>query len=660
MPTYRLTGRLEQGELAELYKAEREDGTQVILKLFHPRTSDAAYAQVLAQAGQVMNPLAHAGVVHVLELGMVGGRLALVREYVDGFTLGVALQRLATKEVVLPPAVALHLVIGLLEIAQRAHDAGLVHGAITPGNILLSYDGHPWLCDFGALQALQASAALRALAGRGRGSYRAPEVNKGEPPTVESDVYSLGAIAYELLTLKELNPGKGMSTRREAIAPPSRVDRRINGRVDPIIMRAVEMLPARRYRACAEMTAALRNFLSVAGGMPSREDVARFVGELFPNEVRVETLGPVPFEGPFALEPVTGASLPSLDEVRASGLHPRSAFTQELLAPGPSSRPESAVETRDEAAPAAPPPPAPVPSPMQAAARAATEWEAPAAAAAPSGPRLHRAAHRAAPSGSGPAVPAAARPRSQASEPVQLPAGIDPALLSAPERSSLPPPVMDAPPEDPAQPGTVPVRPAPSSRAPVADRSDTPPDPTPAARAAAARRNLAEELAELAAGPEPERPVPLVPPAPPPNPRRAALGLALGLGCIGLVGLGLLSSRGGDEVPQERDPAEGAAGPAAAALRPIPRPAHASAGTAPVPSPADAFLTVDSNEQAWVSVDGVRRGKTPLKRLPVAAGTRELGIESVATGERKSFSMDFEVGKERKVMELFQPAPRPR
>ncbi|MBM4380740.1 MAG: serine/threonine protein kinase, partial [Deltaproteobacteria bacterium] len=291
MPTYRLTGRLEQGELAELYKAEREDGSQVIIKLFHPRTSDAAYAQALAQTGQVLNPLAHAGVVHFLELGMVGGRLALVREYVDGFTLGVALQRLATKEVVLPPAVALHLIIGLLEIVQRAHDAGLVHGAITPGNVLLSYEGHPWLCDFGALQALEASPALRSLAGRGRGTYRAPEVNKGEPPTVESDVYSLGALAYELLTLKELNPGKGMSTRREAIQPPSRVDRRINGRVDPIIMRSVEMLPTRRYRSCAELTAALRNFLSVAGGMPSREDVARFVGELFPNEVRVEMLG---------------------------------------------------------------------------------------------------------------------------------------------------------------------------------------------------------------------------------------------------------------------------------------------------------------------------------------------------------------------------------
>ena len=654
MPSYRLTGRLEQGELAELYKAERDDGARVLVKMFHPRTSDAAYAQALAETSRVLNPLAHQGVVHFLDLGMVGGRLALVREYVDGFSLGVALQRLATKEVILPPAVALHLVIGLLEIAQRAHEAGLVHGAITPGNILLSYDGHPWLCDFGALQALEASSALRAMAGKGRGTYRAPEVSKGEPPTVESDIYSLGAIAYELLTLKELSPGKGMSVRREAIPPPSRLDRRINARVDPIVMRSVEMVPARRYRSCVEMTTALRNFLSVSGGMPSREDVSKFVEELFPNEVRVETLGPVPFDAPFKLEPVSGASLPALDEVRPSGLHPRSAFTQAFAAARPASRPESEVDTRDEAAPSPPPPPGPLPSPVAVSAelaRAATEWEAPAAAAAPSGPRLHRPGQRSGPSGPGAAYGAGAapvhRPRAHLSEPVQVPEGVDPALLQSPDEARLAPPVSDEPPV-----------PAPVKKQAAPARSDTPPDPVPAVRAAAAaRRNLAEELAELAADPGPERPAPLVPPSPPPNPKQAALGLALGLGCVALVGFWMLNSPGSSTTVTERSAPE-EKGPPGTGLRPIPRPPAPSVPAAAAPSATDGFLTLDANETAWVSVDGTRRGKTPLKRLPVPSGEHQLTLESVATGERKVFSMDFETGKERKIMEIFQPAPQ--
>ncbi|WP_375773672.1 protein kinase [Archangium gephyra] len=309
---YRLTGRIEAGDLAELYEAVQEPGgPKVVIKLFHPKTSDPRYATVLAGAYSVLNPLNPEGIVPMLDMGFVKQRLAVVRESVEGHSLGTALYRLNTKEVLLPPATALWLIIQLLESVERAHAAGVVHGSITPGNVLLSRAGLPSVCDFGTLQALLAVPELkRAFAGRGRSAYRAPEVGRGEPPDVVSDIYSIGAIAYELLTLREaVVPDGGVSTRRAGLPPPSRLDRRLHARLDPIILRALEGTPTRRFRSCAEFAASLRNFLSTNGGLPGAEDARRFVAELFPNEMMAGAQGPVPFSERFTLTPISGVSL---------------------------------------------------------------------------------------------------------------------------------------------------------------------------------------------------------------------------------------------------------------------------------------------------------------------------------------------------------------
>ncbi|QRO02240.1 protein kinase [Archangium violaceum] len=310
--SYRLTGRIEAGELAELYEAVQEPGGfKFVIKLFHPKTSDPRYATVLAQTYSVLNPLGSEGIVHVVDLGFVKDRLAVVREAVDGYTLGTALQRLNTKEVLLPPAIALHLVIQLLDAVERAHSVGVIHGAITPGNVLLSRAGQPRVADFGALRALLEVPQLkRVFAHRGRGAYRAPEVGRGDHPDVLADIYSIGAIAYELLTLREaVVPDGGVSTRRAGLPPPSRLDRRIHARLDPIILRALEGMSSRRFRSCGEFANALRNHLATNGGVPGPEELRRFVSELLPNEVSVGALGPVPFSERFTLTPISGVSL---------------------------------------------------------------------------------------------------------------------------------------------------------------------------------------------------------------------------------------------------------------------------------------------------------------------------------------------------------------
>lgn len=308
---YRLTGRLEQGELADLYQAER-DGRPVVVKLFHQKTSDAAYARAVAETARRLQRVTRAGVARVLDVGLVERRLAVVREDVGRTTLGLALRRLDTREVILAPVLALTMVLELLELLGEVHDAGVVHGALTPGNVLLDEHGRVGVADFGSLQALEASPGLRkAFASRGRSSYRAPEGGGGSEA---GDIYALGAITYELLTLREASLGRSaVSTRGERLPPPSRLARRLNSRIDPVVMRALEASPPRRYRSCVDFADAVRDFLSAQGGLGGREELAAFVKALFPNEVQLAAPGPVPFEAPFTLEDIAG--VPALEGI---------------------------------------------------------------------------------------------------------------------------------------------------------------------------------------------------------------------------------------------------------------------------------------------------------------------------------------------------------
>lgn len=324
---YRLVGRLEASELSELYRAERNDGASVVIKLFHPRTTDLAYAKVVADVAQGLSSVTHGGVARVLQVGLFERRLAIVREDTGRYTLGQALTRLNTREVVLPPAVAIGFVVEVAGILEAAHGNGVVHGALTPGNVLLGSDGAASVADFGALRALLASPGLKkAFATRGRSSYRAPELRGAGDAVVASDVYALGAMAYELLTLKEPTIGRdALATRQaEKLPPPSRLVRRLHSRIDAIVMRALESSATRRQRSCAELSDALRDFLSAQGGVPGRGDVKKFVEELFPKDVVLNTLGPVPFSASFELDDIDGVSdlvasieLPEVEDRRA-------------------------------------------------------------------------------------------------------------------------------------------------------------------------------------------------------------------------------------------------------------------------------------------------------------------------------------------------------
>lgn len=670
--SYQLTGRLELGDLADLFKAELVPGGDVVVKLFHPKTSDPAYARVLAETSRVLNPLRHPGIVRYLEIGFVEKRLAVVREHVDGYTLGTALQRLNTKEVLLPSAVALYLIIQLAEMVQGAHEAGVIHGAITPGNLLLSREGTPSICDFGALKALMAVPELkRSFATRGRSAYRAPEVGRGDGPTAVSDVYSLGAITYELLTLREAIVATGnVSTRSGGLPPPSRLDRRINSRLDPLILRALDPLPNRRFRSAGDFASTLRNFLAAHGGMPGHEDLRRFVRELVPNEVNLSVLGPVPFTEPFKLAPISGAEIA---QVRAERLD------VSVVVRNPFSPALSAAESMEEETAEAPPP---------FEEFKPEEWTS--------------------------------KEPSQEVTPVDQ-APPDPYASLEPARAGQPPPVAEAEDTDPnkpepmekgweAPPGVAPPKPRKTLHSPGG--SDSGREGTHAGRKQ--RLKWVEDFAKEPSGDDDDevdtdsfrvqpRDRPEIPRPPSTDEnisvgsdgrrllteernllaiarrQQRALWLSLAIATVGIFSFSIAvwqllpspprAQQLPPEAPVEQQDPRASAVSGAVNQYGLPRQPKTPAATVPgeredasetpPPDANSAFITLRTNMPARVLIDGEPiRKRAPLMKYPVKPGNRSIILEAQGSKERVEFSLRFERGQHRIVDQKFEPPPR--
>jgi tetratricopeptide (TPR) repeat protein len=171
------------------------------------------------------------------------------------------------------------------EALDHAHQAGIVHRDVKPGNLLLDGAGRLWVTDFGLAHVAQGEASLTAtgdLVGTLR--YMSPEqaLAKRVPIDHRTDVYSLGATLYELLTLRPAFQGTDRQELLRQIAfeepqAPRRIDKAIPAELDIIVQKALEKNPAERYATAQELADDLRHFLDdkpIQARRPSWRQVA--------------------------------------------------------------------------------------------------------------------------------------------------------------------------------------------------------------------------------------------------------------------------------------------------------------------------------------------------------------------------------------------------
>ena len=191
---YRIVRELGHGGMATVQLAHDEElDRPVALKLLpeHLAGDDAFRARFLREA-RLAGRLSHPNVVRVYDAGEADGRPFIVMEYVAGTSLAEA-GRLA-------PARVVELGVQACAGLQHAHDAGLVHRDVKPANLLVRDDGVLKVADFGIARAAESTRHTQAGTLLGTAAYLAPEQIAGADATPASDVYSLGAVLYELLT----------------------------------------------------------------------------------------------------------------------------------------------------------------------------------------------------------------------------------------------------------------------------------------------------------------------------------------------------------------------------------------------------------------------------------------------------------------------------
>jgi serine/threonine-protein kinase len=254
---YELTGHLARGGMADVFTAKDTLlGRQVAIKILHSQfSSDQAFVKRFRREAQAAANLSHPNIVSIYDWGESDQTYFIVMELVDGRSLRDVLK----SEGALLPRRAVEIAAEVATALGVAHQGGLVHRDIKPGNILLTRTGAVKVTDFGIARAWDDSSELtKTGAVIGTATYFSPEQAQGVAADERSDLYSLGVVLYEMLTGRA--PFQGDTPVAVAYqhvsteAPfPSSLNPDVPAEVDQVVMRAMHKDPNHRHQTAEEL-----------------------------------------------------------------------------------------------------------------------------------------------------------------------------------------------------------------------------------------------------------------------------------------------------------------------------------------------------------------------------------------------------------------------
>src|SRR3954452_13799238 len=249
---YRLEQRIAIGGMGEVWQASDVLlGRRVAVKGLKPEdAADAPFVERFRNEARHTAALSHPGIANVFDYGEVGDMAYLVMELVDGEPLSTVLARGGR----LTTATTLD-IVGQAGLAlQAAHEAGVIHRAVKPGNILIRPDGVVKVTDFGIARVVGAAPVTQTGMVVGTAAYLSPEQASGRPTTPASDISSLGVVAYECLSGERpfrADSAVGVAMAHATSTPPA-LPKEVPPLVADFVMRALEKDPARRQPSAGD------------------------------------------------------------------------------------------------------------------------------------------------------------------------------------------------------------------------------------------------------------------------------------------------------------------------------------------------------------------------------------------------------------------------
>jgi serine/threonine protein kinase len=296
---YELRELIAVGGMAEVYKgrvagAEGFEKLVAIKRILPDLAEDERFVKMLLTEARIHSALSHRNIVQIHDLGISGdGEYFIVLEYVEGYDLRVITDQLSEQGEIIPEALSLHIAA---EIAQGLHFAhelrgpdgqplGLVHRDVTPSNVLISMSGEVKLSDFGIAKRRHDHSVVGSL--KGNLAYMSPEQARQTNLDRRTDVFSLGAMLFEMLTGKRLREitdeiagwnyvASGQVPSVRAVRPdlPESFER--------LIAKALAPEPERRYADAATFAGAIRAVLTEMNTPVGASDLQALLAMLSP------------------------------------------------------------------------------------------------------------------------------------------------------------------------------------------------------------------------------------------------------------------------------------------------------------------------------------------------------------------------------------------
>lgn len=327
MGRYRLLRRIGRGGMGEVFLAHRQaargiEKRVVVKRIRAELAADPRRINSFVREARLSMSLSHRNIVPVFDFGRVEGELFLVMEHVDGRDLGAALARSRHLEQSMSPLLVAYVGVEACEALRYAHaleldDApgGVVHRDVTPGNVLLSFEGEIKLVDFGLAPELGEGV-------RGTPAYMAPEQARGHRSDPRTDLFALGLILWEAACGRRAYQTEGDGDAVLELARAGRlpaVAAELPAELARIIELATAADPDHRYQDAAAMQRDLDRYLVAARSdtdePPSRQ-LAAWLNELYAaeahtDEPRAAEAGLITFlgDGRAALDPLGSATL---------------------------------------------------------------------------------------------------------------------------------------------------------------------------------------------------------------------------------------------------------------------------------------------------------------------------------------------------------------
>jgi serine/threonine protein kinase len=257
---YELSEQIASGGMTSVWRGhDRVLGRDVVVKVLHPElAADPSFRARFHEEAVNAARLTHPNIVALYDTGEQGAVAYIVMELVNGPTLREAIGRHGP----LPPSRAARLSLEVAAALDYAHQAGVCHGSLKPGNILLADDGTVKVADFSIARAATEDDPGRTGEVLGVDGYLAPEVVRGDDADGRADVYGLGACLYEMLTGRA--PGVDPSTT----IPPRALRAGVPRDLDTIVGQAMATDPDDRFQTVQAMAAALSRSATGADSTP--------------------------------------------------------------------------------------------------------------------------------------------------------------------------------------------------------------------------------------------------------------------------------------------------------------------------------------------------------------------------------------------------------